>query len=151
MKKRAIVACLAAASFFAGGAMAQVTSPPAQANACPASGADLPVEALYGQWEASIDGQPGVAKVHLDKHPDYAGVRGTITRGSGPQAKVAQLAGDIDDDGLLSIDESLDGRAISGVWSGELQAASCGKSFKGVWRNAADDSTHAFVLNKIGN
>ena len=38
--------------------------------------------------------------------------------------------------------------AISAVWSGEMQPGSCGKEFKGTWRNAADDSTHPFVLNK---
>jgi hypothetical protein len=64
---------------------------------------------------------------------------------------VAQLAGDIDDEGLLSIDESLDGRAISGNWLGELQPGSCGKEFRGTWRNASDDSTHPFVLNKTGS
>ncbi len=64
-----------------------------------------------------------MAKVKLNQHPDYAGVRGTITRdGDGAPAKVSQLAGDIDDDGMLSLDESLDGHAISGVWLGALQA-----------------------------
>ena len=38
-----------------------------------------------------------------------------------PRPRSSQLAGDIDDDGMLSLDESLDGRAISGVWLGELQ------------------------------
>jgi len=50
----------------------------------------------------------------------------------------------------LSLDESLDGRAISGVWLGELQAGSCSKEWKGIWRDAASDSTHPFVLNKMG-
>ncbi|MCY1557041.1 hypothetical protein D9M68_938520 [compost metagenome] len=63
---------------------------------------------------------------------------------------MAQLAGDVDDDGALSIDESLDGRAISGVWAGTLQPGSCGREFRGTWRNAADESTHPFVLNKTG-
>lgn len=137
-------ACIA----FAGSAAAQVPQP-----ACPATGAELPLQALFGDWEARIDGTQGVAKVKLDQHPDYAGVRGTITRkgvDSG-QTTVAQLAGDIDDDGMLSLDESLDGRAISGVWLGALEPASCGREFKGVWRDAANDSTHPFVLNKIGN
>ncbi|GAA4331672.1 hypothetical protein GCM10023165_05910 [Variovorax defluvii] len=120
--------------------------------ACPANGRDLPVEALYGAWEARIEGQPGIAQVRLEKHPDYAGVRGTITRGGGTTAaSVALLAGDIDDDGLLNIDESLDGRAISGNWLGELQPGACGREFKGTWRNASDDSTHPFVLNKTGS
>ena len=137
------LALLAAACLAAGGAAAQ--------NACPGNGRDLPLEALYGAWEARIEGEPGIAQVQLRKHPEYAGVRGTITRGGGKTASVAQLAGDIDDEGLLNIDESMDGKAISGSWLGELQPGSCGKEFKGTWRNASDDSTHSFVLNKTGS
>jgi len=118
---------------------------------CPATAQDLPVEALYGDWQARFDGLPDAALVRLGKHPDYAGVRGTITRtAAAPSARptVAQLAGDVDDEGELAIDESLDGRSISGVWSGALQPDSCGREFKGTWRNAADDSTHPFTLKK---
>ena len=120
--------------------------------ACPADARELPAGALYGQWEARIEGMPGIARVQLGKHPEYEGVRGTITRdGGGKPPTVAQLAGDIDDEGLLNIDESMDGRSISGNWLGELQPGSCGKEFKGTWRNASDDSTHPFVLNKTGS
>ncbi len=117
---------------------------------CPTDARDLPLESLYGSWEARFDNLPAVAVVQLGKHPDYDGVRGTITRnGANPaKATVAQLAGDVDDEGALSIDESQDGRAISGVWSGKLQAGSCGREFRGTWRNAADESTHPFVLSK---
>lgn len=117
---------------------------------CPTDARDLPLESLYGNWEARFDNLPAVAVVQLGKHPDYDGVRGTITRnGANPaKATVAQLAGDVDDEGALSIDESQDGRAISGVWSGKLQTGSCGREFRGTWRNAADESTHPFVLSK---
>jgi hypothetical protein len=116
---------------------------------CTADARDLPLQSLYGRWEARFDGLPAVAVVQLAKHPDYAGVRGTITRNAGSaKATVAQLAGDVDDEGALSIDESQDGHAISGVWSGKLQARSCGREFRGTWRNAADDSVHPFVLGK---
>jgi hypothetical protein len=131
---------------------------------CPADARDLPLQSLYGRWEARFAGLPAVAVVQLGKHPDYAGVRGTITRNAGnagnagnarnagnagsAKATVAQLAGDVDDEGALSIDESQDGHAISGVWSGKLQARSCGREFRGTWRNAADDSVHPFVLGK---
>jgi hypothetical protein len=50
--------------------------------------------------------------------------------------------------GQCRIDESLDGRSINGVWSGTLQPDSCGREFRGIWRNAADDSTHPFILKK---
>ena len=142
MRRRLLALCLAACAITAGCAGAR--------PGCPANGRDLPVEALYGRWEARFDAVPGTATVQLDKHPDYAGVRGTITRSAaGAPPSMSQLAGDVDDDGLLSIDESKDGRTITGVWLGELQAGSCGKQFTGTWRNAADESTHPFVMNKI--
>ena len=106
------------------------------------------MSALYGTWEARFDGLPGVAAVRFGPHPDYAGVRGTITRAGTTVA--AQLAGDIDDEGQLSLDESQDGRSISGNWAGPMAPGSCGNSFKGIWRNAADDSTRTFVLTKTG-
>jgi|UPI000487A6E9 hypothetical protein len=144
----ATVACLAAVG---AASQAQQQEAPSVA-ACPTRGADMPLDALFGTWEARIEGQNDLAKVKLNKHPDYAGVRGTISRSreSSPTV-VSQLAGDIDDDGMLSLDESRDGRAISGVWLGELQPWSCGKEWKGIWRDAANDTTHPFVLNKIGN
>ena len=114
---------------------------------CPQAASELPVDALYGRWEARFDGLPDVAGVQLAKHPEYAGsVRGTIVR----SGTTAQLSGDIDDAGLLTLDESADGRSISAVWSGELRAGSCGKEFKGTWRNSNDDSTRTFVLHKTG-
>ena len=130
------------------GAVAQsasspVSTTPTAAN-CPTDASALPAQALYGLWQVTFDGAD-TASVVKDPHPDYeGGVRGTITRAG----LVAQLAGDIGDDGLLTLDESQDGRAISATWSGDFQAASCGKEFKGLWRNALDDSTRNFVLRK---
>lgn len=114
---------------------------------CPTDASALPAQALYGRWLVTFDGVD-MASVVLQPHPDYeGGVRGTITRAG----LVAQLAGDIGDDGLLTFDESQDGRAISATWSGDLQAVSCGKEFKGLWRNAFDESTRDFVLRKIAD
>ncbi|MDM0002696.1 hypothetical protein QTI24_29130 [Variovorax sp. J22P240] len=150
--KHALVACLAAACVASACAVGAGGPEASTGAGCPSRGTEMPLEALFGTWEARIDGQKGVALVKLSQHPDYAGVRGTIARGGdGAAATVAQVAGDIDDEGMLSLDESLDGRAISGVWLGELQASSCGKEWNGIWRDAASDSTHPFVLNKIGN
>ena len=111
----------------------------------PASAAELPVVALYGSWEARIEGLPGTALVRLARHPEYAGgLRGTVERG----AATAQLAGDIDDEGRLALDESVDGRAISALWSGDMTAGSCGKEFKGTWRNTATDRSRDFTLRR---
>lgn len=151
MRRRAapwIMAGLLAACMTA---PAQTTPSPSPPPPCPASGRELPPEALYGRWEARIDGQPGVAELRLARHPEYAGVRGTVTRGGDGAAAsptVAQLAGDIDDEGLLGLDESIDGHAISGVWLGAFQPGACGRRFEGTWRHAADDSAHPFVMHK---
>lgn len=136
------------ASLWLLAALAGLSGTPSHATeACPANTSELPPAALYGHWEARFGDLAAPADVRLAKHPEYEGsVRGTITRG----AQTAQLSGDIGDEGFLVFDESLDGRAISAVWSGEMQAGSCGKEFKGTWRNSSDDSEQPFVLQKIG-
>jgi hypothetical protein len=153
MNGRGLALLLIAACALSFGATAQETPRPPAPAACPAKGEDLPLDALYGTWEARFDGVPGIATVRLGKHPDYAGVKGHITRGGedGTPRTTAQLAGDIGEDGLLVLDESQDGHAISGEWSAELQPASCGREFRGTWHDTADDSTRSFVLNKTGS
>ena len=146
MKARFAIVLIAAGAISTGAA-AQNASKAVVPAGCPASATALPVAALYGAWQARFDRLPGQALVRLAKHPEYQGsVRGTIER----NGVTAQLAGDIDDEGLLNLDESQDGRAISAVWSGEMQAGSCGKEFKGIWRNTKDDSTHPFTLTRTG-
>ena len=63
-------------------------------------------------------------------------------------AEPVPLADLIGDDGTLAIDESLDGRSISGVWVGAMAPGGCGREFRGTWRDATDESTHPFVLTK---
>lgn len=131
---------------------AAVAAPAAEPSptACPADATELPVEALYGRWEArfgDLPDLPVLADVQMRKHPEYAGsVRGTIVR----DGRSAQLSGDIDDAGFLILDESQDGLSIGAVWAGELQPGTCGREFRGTWRNSSDDRTQPFVLRKIG-
>lgn len=137
MMRGIFTACLLAGACIASASWAQAD--------CPDSAQRLPMQALYGSWEARIDGQDGIATLVLERHPDYDGVRGQLQRPGQPPALVA---GDIDPDGLLALDESQDGKSISASWSGELQPGSCGRAFKGIWRRGADDSEHAFTLHK---
>ena len=129
---------------------------------CPPAGARLPSGALYGDWEARIGGDGAVPlRVTLQPHPEYAGVRGKVLRGGAgaatsaqsatttPVTPSAQLAGDINDDGLLLLDESADGQRISAVWEGEIQARSCGRVFRGLWRRAGEDQGQPFVLTRL--
>ena len=120
---------------------------------CPRSADELAPETLYGRWEARFDDgvAPALAVLRLARHPEYAGsVRGTLTRPAGSTAPGAdaQVAGDVDDAGVLTLDESADGRAIDAVWSADLEPGACGRSFRGTRRDARDDSLRTFVLQK---
>ncbi|SIR70629.1 hypothetical protein [Pseudacidovorax sp. RU35E] len=113
---------------------------------CPATASDMKPSDLYGWWDARFQPDAAVADVELRPHPEYAGsVRGTIARAGAP---LAQLAGDINPDGQLSLDESRDGRTISAVWTADLQPASCGKEFTGTWRNTATEQSVPVALRK---
>ena len=136
-----LLACLAAALLMVGCAAPDPNCPPA--------GARLPPGALYGPWEARIGGEDAEPlRVNLQPHPQYAGVRGQVLRGA---AEPPQLAGDINDEGLLLLDESEDGRSISAVWEGEIQARSCGRVFRGLWRRAGEDQGQPFVLTRLSS
>ena len=121
---------------------------------CPQTASDMPPDALYGRWEARFEraegaSSPEIAGVQLSRHPEYAGsVRGTLVR---DDKATAQLAGDIDDTGVLTLDESTDGTTIAALWSGDLQPGSCGRTFQGTRRDSDDDSTRPFVLHKTGD
>lgn len=146
MSERPWLLALLLCSALPGAAVAAPAAEPS-ATTCPANATELPVEALYGRWEARFGDLPALADVQMRKHPDYAGsVRGTIIR----DGRSAQLSGDIDDAGFLILDESQDGLSISAVWAGELQSGTCGREFRGTWRNSSDDRTQPFVLRKIG-
>jgi len=101
-------------------------------------------DTLYGRWRVRIDGQPE-ATAELGPHPEYAGVRGRLARPAG----TAQLAGDIDDEGTLALDESEDGRTISATWTLAVQPDSCGKEFKGTWQHAGDEAQRPVVMTRI--
>jgi len=149
MTRRRILSAGLASIFFLLGLPAAFAQDAAAKKpaACPESGQDMAVQSLYGSWEARIDDQPGISTMVLERHPDYDGVRGTIQRAGLPPA---QLAGDIDPEGQLALDESQDGKSISASWSGSLQPGSCGKEFKGSWYRSSDDSSHDFVLRRSG-
>ena len=118
---------------------------PTRTGADCARGTPVPaVETLYGRWRVRIDGQPD-ASADLGPHPDYAGVRGRLARPTG----VAQLAGDLDDEGTLALDESEDGRSISATWTLAMQPDSCGKEFKGTWQHAGDEATRPVVMTRL--
>lgn len=111
---------------------------------CPPSGSPLPPRALVGAWDARIGDDSTAIRLLLQPHPDYAGVRGQVLRGD----MAAQVAGDINDQGLLLLDESEDGQRISATWEGEALARSCGRVFRGQWRRAGEDRGLPFELTR---
>ena len=110
---------------------------------CPAPAAIEPVN-LYGLWRAEFDGLPH-ATLLFERHTELSGsVSGSISR----DGSKAQLAGDVDN-GVLSLEESLDGQRISAHWQGNVSAASCGKEIKGLWTDHSNQASHAFILRKL--
>lgn len=119
---------------------------------CPPAGTPLSPAALYGDWEARIGHNSSDAprlRVSLQPHPEYAGVRGQVQHAG--SAEPALLAGDINDEGLLLLDESADGRSISAVWEGEVAARSCGRVFRGQWRRTGEDQGQPFELTRVSS
>lgn len=117
-------------------------APPApvavQAPACPlaAGGESVP---LYGEWAVRIDGQPD-GRLRLQRHPEYPGsVSGTYLRGDGEGGPaIARVAGDVDQ-GLFTLEESADGKATTGRWSGQWSAPDCASEIRGTWIDARQE------------
>ena len=120
---------------------------------------------LFGVWTVRFAsapaGLPATATMRLERHEEFAdSLAGVVLRqlpraGSavpGAHAGTAQLAGDLDG-GLLLLDESSDNVSITGTWNGEMVEGSCGKIFRGVWKDTsasapANAPEIAFTLTK---
>ena len=117
---------------------------------------------LYGLWHATLgaaarvnSGTAAKAPVEADvtfaRHAEEPGalsghiVRRDATGGS----TTSVLAGGIGD-GEFGIEESADGRSISGLWNGEVVPGSCGREIRGTFIDPADDSERGFVLRRKG-
>ncbi len=155
----ALLACHAVASFAQTPANAR-----SAAGRCPAV-ADMKAEQLFGTWSVQFTnppaGLPQQARLQLQRHAEFAdSLAGTVSRvlpakDAKPDghAPTAALAGDLEE-GLLLLDESSDRVSITGTWNGEMVAGSCGKAFRGVWkdtsRNAPPDAPDVpFSLTKL--
>ena len=126
------------------------------APVCP-DATNLTAEQLHGRWLVRFDpvpaGLPATAVLELVRHPEFSEslsgrVIRTLPSGNGaatplapqPAAKsTAALAGDLEKGGLLLLDESSDNIRITGTWNAELVAQSCGRVFKGIWRDTSSD------------
>lgn len=100
---------------------------------------------LLGRWQAEVAGQLGPVVLELATHPEWDGTaKGHILR---PGSK-AIVVGDVHA-GRLTLEESSDGKNVTGFWSGDVVAGSCAQEVRGEWFDEAEQS-HAFVLRKLG-
>ena len=129
------------------GAAAQNNADSPAAVTCPAA-ADVSNARLFGPWQAQVDAghgsAPRQATLNLERNPELSeSLGGTITRG----ATEALVAGDVDN-GVFTLEESVDGNAITATWTGQVVEGSCGREIRGVWKNVGDPTEHNFTLRK---
>jgi hypothetical protein len=119
---------------------------------CPAV-ADMKAAQLYGLWAVRFAnppaGLPARATMLLEQHAEFAeSLAGVVSRDLGPaggskaiaaHAAKAALAGDLEG-GMLLLDESSDNVSITGTWNGEMVEGSCGKAFKGSWKDTSSSA-----------
>ena len=118
------------------------TNSPKSRPACPtAQQMDQPE--LIGSWSASLRGVATPVRLELGPHPEWDGtVKGSIIRAEGRSIVV----GDVNQ-GKLTLEESADGKKVSGTWLGDVVEGSCGREIRGDWLDAKDASI-PFVMTK---
>ncbi|MDW5444636.1 hypothetical protein [Polaromonas sp. SM01] len=128
------------------------STPTAASVACPSAAQLQPVQ-LYGAWRVQFSqppaGLPADATMRLERHAEFSeSLAGAVSRELGAaagsravagHAARAQLAGDLED-GFLTLDESSNGISITGTWNGEMVEGSCGKKFKGTWKDTSSSA-----------
>ena len=93
----------------------QPTAAPQARPACP-SAQQMEQPELLGRWQATLAGQTQPTTLQLGPHPEWNGtVKGTITRPAGRSIVV----GDVNQ-GKLTMEESADGKKVSGTWLGDV-------------------------------
>lgn len=114
---------------------------------------DMKAAQLYGLWTVRFErppaGLPARATMLLEQHAEFAdSLAGTVSRDLGPaagskaiagHAAKAALAGDLEG-GMLLLDESSDNVSITGTWNGEMVEGSCGKAFRGAWKDTSSSA-----------
>ena len=109
---------------------------------CPTA-AQMEQPELLGTWRAELRGQSAPVTLQLGKHPEWNGtVKGQITRSSG----TAIVVGDVNQ-GKLTMEESADGKKVSGSWLGDVVDGSCAREIRGEWLDDKDNSI-SFVMRK---
>ncbi len=153
-------------SVLATGGIAPVAHAQPLTAPCPAASA-MKAEQLHGLWTVRFTnppaGLPNQATLLLERHAEFSeSLGGVVSRDLGQaigskaiagHAPKAMIAGDLEG-GMLLLDESSDNVSITGTWNGEMVEGSCGKAFKGTWkdtsRSAPDNAPDIpFTLNRL--
>ncbi|WP_431094608.1 hypothetical protein [Polaromonas aquatica] len=114
---------------------------------------DMKAAQLYGLWTVRFErppaGLPARATMLLEQHAEFSdSLAGIVSRDLGPaagskaiagHAAKAALAGDLEG-GMLLLDESSDNVSITGTWNGEMVEGSCGKAFRGAWKDTSSSA-----------
>lgn len=104
---------------------------------------------LYGTWTIDLPERQEHGTMVLSAHPDYPGSLRAHLNYAGVRALGS---GDVED-GILNLDESRDGKNISGYWDGALDTATCGATIRGTWEQVvpagAAPVRTPFVLQRV--
>mgnify|MGYP000591307945 CR=1 FL=1 len=73
---------------------------------------------------------------------------GSVAGAANRNGERSQLAGDVEE-GVFTLEESVNGQNISATWRGDVVEGTCGKEIRGIWTNASDQAAHRFVLRKL--
>lgn len=132
-------------AFFFVLALASIAGATRAQAPCPKP-ADVTQTHLLGLWRAEFQGLPRGATLLLEKHPEF---EGSFTGALNRNGVRAQIAADVEK-GEFTMEESSDGVRVSGSWSGEVVAGSCGREIRGTWQEEKDPPrTYPFVLRKL--
>ncbi|MBF5007556.1 hypothetical protein [Diaphorobacter caeni] len=117
-------------------------SPYGPRPACPTA-QQMEQPELLGRWSVQMDGEPGPITIELGRHPEWEGtVKGSIQR---PEFK-SIVVGDVNK-GELTMEESRDGKSVSGNWYGTVAEGSCARLIRGEWAGS-DDRSLQFTMRK---
>ena len=98
---------------------------------------------LIGRWQADMPGLAGPIVLELAPHPEWDGtVKGHILR----PGFSAIVVGDVHE-GQLTMEESRDGKSVSGNWYGTVAEGSCARIIRGEWAGS-DDRSLKFTMRK---
>jgi hypothetical protein len=96
----------------------------------------------HGNWQLQLGQQRG--DMRLGPNPELAeSFAGQLQWGG----RVHQVAGDVED-GVFSLEESTDGVSVSAVWTGEVDARTCGQEIRGNRTDTQTGQTQPFVLKR---